>query len=243
MGEEGTAQALVVEDNSFSSEFLKAALQGVGIVSEVANDGLEAIHKLGKTRYQIVFMDCQMPNMDGFEAAKRIRSMNGDNASIPIIAISATITKQVQERCFRCGMNAVLQKPITTESLKALIDRYMPNQRTAKENCNVFDLDRRINFKDAVSFLSKEMRISMEEASSLLQDFFRISEQLILNIEDASASGNQDDVARYAHQIKGMASIMRLRAIQAVAERLEKGTGQMTCEVDQLKKLLIAYRI
>lgn len=242
MRENSATQVLVVEDNSFSCEFFKATLQGMGIASEVAKDGFEAIRKLEKKRYELVFMDCQMPNMDGYEATRKIRSMSGDSISVPIIAISATVTAQIRERCFSCGMNEILQKPVDAERLKEMIDRYLPNQRIVMNKQNTFDLDKEINFKNAVTVLCKEMRISMAEASSLMQDFFRISKQLFLNIENASASGNQEDVARFAHQIKGMASIMRLRRIQSVAERLEKGTAQMTSEIDQLKKLLIEYR-
>ncbi len=243
MKEESETKVLVVEDNSFSWEFLKAALQGLGLGSEVARDGLEAVQKLEEKRYELVFMDCQLPNMDGYEATRRIRSMKGNNITVPIIAISATVTAQIQDRCLRCGMNGLLQKPVDTDYLKQLVDRYMPNQRGVINYKNTVDVDREINFKDAVSLLCKEMRITMAEASSLMQDFFRISRQLFLNIENASISGNQADIARYAHQIKGMASIMRLRRIQSAAERLEKGTGQLTCEVNQLKKLLIEYRI
>ena len=236
-------QVLIVEDNDFSLEFFRATLQELGIGSEIARDGLEAIEKLEKKRYALVFMDCHMPNMDGYEATRKIRSMKGNNIAVPIIAISATVSVQVQDRCFRCGMNGLLQKPVDTNHLKRLIERYIPNQKSAINNKNIFDLDSEMNCKDAVSLLCKELKISMAEASSLMQDFFRISRQLFFEIENASTNGNQADIARYAHQIKGMASIMRLRRIQTVAERLEKGTGEMTCEINQLKKLLFEYRI
>lgn len=241
MGEESITRVLVVEDNRFSWEFLKAALQGFGIVSEVAADGLDAIHKLDKKRYELVFMDCQMPNMDGYEATRKIRSLLGSNHLIPIVGISATVTTELQERCIRSGMNVLLQKPVTVESLKQLIDKYMPNHKRVKENQNAYDLDMKINFNDAVSLLCKELKISMADASSLLQDFFRIGRQLCFNIEQASVRENQADLTKYAHQIKGMASIMRLREIQAIAERLEKDTGQMTEDISQLKKLLFEH--
>lgn len=234
---------LVVEDNSFSWEFFKAVLSGLGIVSEVARDGLEAFCMLEKKTFGLVFMDCQMPNMDGYEATSKIRAMGNTFYSIPIIGISATVTDEIRVRCFRSGMNDVIEKPVDIDLLKDMIDRYLPNQEIGRVNQKAANLDGQINFDDAVSLLCKEMKISIGEATNLLEDFFRISKQLILKIENASTNGNQADVAKYAHQIKGMASMMRLRKIQAIADKLEKGGTQMTWELNQLKKVLFAYVI
>lgn len=242
MGKE-SATVLVVEDNSFSWQFFKAVLSGLGIVSEVAGDGLEAIDMLEKKTYGLVFMDCQMPNMDGYDATKKIRAMGNNFYSIPIIGISATVTDPIRVRCFRSGMNDVIEKPVDVNLLKDMIDTYLPDQGMDRGNQKIVDLDGEINFDDAVSLLCKEMKISVGEATNLLKDFFHICKQLILKIENASTIGNQSDVAKYAHQIKGMASMMRLRKIQAIADKLEKGGAQMTWELNQLKKVLFAYGI
>lgn len=239
MGEK-SATVLVVEDNSFSWEFFKAVLSGLGIMSEVAKDGLEAISMLEKKTFGLVFMDCQMPNMDGYEATKKIRAMGNTLYSIPIIGISATVTDEIRVRCFRSGMNDVLEKPVEIGFLKDMIDKYLPSQENGRLNQKVTDFDWEFNFDDAVSLLCKEMKISIGEATNLLKDFFYISKKLLLKIETASLSGNQADVAKYAHQIKGMASMMRLRKIQTIADKLEKGGTQMTWELNQLKKALFA---
>ena len=239
MGEK-SATVLVVEDNSFSWEFFKAVLSGLGIMSEVAKDGLEAISMLEKKTFGLVFMDCQMPNMDGYEATKKIRAMGNNFYSIPIIGISATVTDEIRVRCFRSGMNDVLEKPVEIGFLKDMIDKYFPSQENGRLNQKVTDFDWEFNFDDAVSLLCKEMKISIGEATNLLKDFFYISKKLLLKIETASLSGNQADVAKYAHQIKGMASMMRLRKIQTIADKLEKGGTQMTWELNQLKKALFA---
>lgn len=238
--EEKSATVLVVEDNSFSWEFFKAVLSGLGIMSEVAKDGLEAISMLEKKTFGLVFMDCQMPNMDGYEATKKIRAMGNTFYSIPIIGISATVTDEIRVRCFRSGMNDVLEKPVEIGFLKDMIDKYLPSQENGRLNQKVTDFDWEFNFDDAVSLLCKEMKISIGEATNLLKDFFYISKKLLLKIETASLSGNQADVAKYAHQIKGMASMMRLRKIQTIADKLEKGGTQMTWELNQLKKALFA---
>ncbi len=242
MGEESTT-VLVVEDNSFSWEFFKAVLSGLGIMSEVAKDGLEAISMLEKTTFGLIFMDCQMPNMDGYEATKKIRAMGNNFYSIPIIGISATVTDEIRVRCFRSGMNDVLEKPVDIGFLKDMIDKYLPNQEIERVNQKATDLDWEFSFDDAVSLLCEEMKISIGEATKLLKDFFNISKKLLLKIENASLSGNQEDVSKYAHQIKGMASMMRLRKIQTIADKLEKGGAQMTWELNQLKKALFAYGI
>ncbi len=115
---------LVVEDNPINMRITVLLMENLGYSTEVAENGLAAIAALEKGSFDIVLMDCQMPVMDGYEAAERIRSSKGDGRDIPIIAVTASAAPGEHERCLRVGMNGFLSKPVSPGSLADALDRY-----------------------------------------------------------------------------------------------------------------------
>ena len=103
-------------------------LENFGIVSEVANTGREAMHLLETRTYDLVLMDIQMPEMDGYEATAEIRKATGGtiNPHIPIIAMTANAMKGDQEKCLRCGMNDYVAKPVDPPILLAKLKKWLP---------------------------------------------------------------------------------------------------------------------
>lgn len=120
--------ALIVEDNRINQKVASNMLSALNIPSDIANNGLEALDilKNNPSKYSIILMDCQMPEMDGFEATKNIRAGNAGIAvkNIHIIALTANAIKGDKERCIESGMNDYLLKPLALNNLKeALKDR------------------------------------------------------------------------------------------------------------------------
>jgi signal transduction histidine kinase/ActR/RegA family two-component response regulator len=125
-------RVLLVEDNFINQEVMLAILESLDIKVDVANDGLEALSMLSHPQsatFDLILMDCQMPNMDGYEATRRIRAGDaGDELSkIPIAALTANTMKSEREKCLSAGMNEYLSKPINTEALKLMLAKYQPN--------------------------------------------------------------------------------------------------------------------
>ena len=114
-----TGRVLVVEDNGVNQKVLVAQLHRLGYHADVAGDGREAIGLLSRTPYQLVLMDCHMPDMDGFAAARAIRRPDSEvlNPSIPIVAITAGGLSGERRRCLEAGMNDFLPKPVAIEEL------------------------------------------------------------------------------------------------------------------------------
>ena len=119
---------LIAEDVEINREIMGAILEDTGVSIDFAENGREAVSLYKKTpgKYSLIFMDIQMPEMDGFEATRRIRSLNNEEASaIPIIAMTANVFKEDVENCLAAGMNGHLGKPIDTADLYEMLKLYL----------------------------------------------------------------------------------------------------------------------
>ncbi|MDR0520528.1 MAG: response regulator [Planctomycetaceae bacterium] len=119
-----TLHILIVEDNKINQIVAKNLLQGAGCTCDLANNGYEACVMVQKQNYDAVLMDCQMPEMDGFEATDLIRKWELERGQerTPIIALTANATKEDVQNCFDCGMDAYCSKPIDPVNLMKQID-------------------------------------------------------------------------------------------------------------------------
>jgi signal transduction histidine kinase/ActR/RegA family two-component response regulator len=121
-------RVLVVEDNPVNQKVAQLLLEKLGMRSDVAANGLEAIKALQTTPYDLVLMDCQMPEMDGYEATRLIRLPESRtlNPAIPIIAMTALAMQGDKDRCILVGMNDFIAKPILRKDLTKILDRWLP---------------------------------------------------------------------------------------------------------------------
>lgn len=117
-------RVLVVEDNSTNQLFTAYMLRKLDCIVDVASDGAEAVTMISKVPYQIVLMDCCMPEMDGFKATEIIRAQSGQGRTVPIIAVTASVTPGERERCLRVGMNDFLAKPFSPSMLIKTMARW-----------------------------------------------------------------------------------------------------------------------
>lgn len=103
---------LLAEDNRVNQMVAQAMIKKMGYVCEVAENGVEAVAGVASGRFSLVLMDCQMPEMDGFEATRRIRQLEGPERNIPIVAMTANAMEGDRERCIEAGMNDYVTKPV-----------------------------------------------------------------------------------------------------------------------------------
>ncbi len=127
-------RALLVEDNSINSEVAREYLSRAGCVVDVAMNGKEAVERFEPGKYDIVFMDCQMPVMDGFEATRAIRAMEpSGQGRTPVIALTANALAEERERCTDCGMDDFLMKPTSQPRLTAALRQWVPKFAPARD--------------------------------------------------------------------------------------------------------------
>ncbi len=118
---------LVVEDNSVNQKVVSLLLTKAGYDFEIANDGLEAVELVQQNKtYDVILMDCMMPEMDGFTATINIRKFEAENgkASMPILALTASVLEEDLNKCLEVGMNDYLPKPINKKQLMSAIEKY-----------------------------------------------------------------------------------------------------------------------
>jgi len=120
-------RVLLVEDNVVNQRLALRLLEKMGHSVHVAANGLEALAALPSGDYHLVLMDCQMPEMDGFEATRRIRSSGADWADITIVAMTANAMNGDRERCLQSGMDDYMTKPITAEAFREMVTRWLAN--------------------------------------------------------------------------------------------------------------------
>ncbi len=122
-------RVLLVEDNDINQEVMLAILNSLNVTVDVASDGLEAIKMLTHAKsgkFNLILMDCQMPNMDGYEATRQIRAGDAGEvfSKIPISALTANTMNSERKKCLAVGMNEYLTKPINIDALKLMLAKY-----------------------------------------------------------------------------------------------------------------------
>jgi two-component system sensor histidine kinase/response regulator len=119
----GAVDILLVEDNVINQQLALAVLKRMGCTVEVANNGIEALRACERRRFDIILMDCQMPEMDGFEATGHIREQ--ETVRTPIIALTANAMEGDRERCLAAGMDDYVSKPFKRAQIEAVLQRWV----------------------------------------------------------------------------------------------------------------------
>jgi CheY-like chemotaxis protein len=117
-------KVLVVEDHKVNQHVISKILSSLKVTFTVAENGLEALQKLEEDTFDMIFMDCQMPVMDGLEASRRIRQSDAKYKGIPIVALTASAIEGDEEQCREAGMNGYLAKPVRLAQIAEAVKTY-----------------------------------------------------------------------------------------------------------------------
>ncbi len=124
-------EILLAEDNIVNQQVANGLFKKLGVKINIACDGVEAVHKASERQYDLIFMDVQMPNLDGFGATKAIKTNQNPNQTTPIIAMTANAMQGDREQCIAAGMDDYLAKPIQKERLREMLLRWKKLKATA----------------------------------------------------------------------------------------------------------------
>ncbi|MBA2513499.1 MAG: response regulator [Solirubrobacterales bacterium] len=225
---------LVVEDNAVNQIVIRTMLVKRGFDVTIANNGLEALDVLASDRgFGAVFMDCQMPELDGYGATAEIRAREKGDEHLPIIAMTANALKGDRERCLESGMDDYLAKPLRPEQLDAVLERWLgarkeePDPPSATVGAPIETL-----VDDA------RMRILREEYGEVTEQLIELFEQgtppLLSELRTAGEQADAQALRSAAHQLKGSCQSIGASFMATLAKELEHG-GDSASGVDRLE--------
>ena len=223
--ESSSGRILVVEDNSLNQLVAEGVLSRLGYQVHSVSNGLEAVQALEAGRYSAVLMDCHMPVMDGFTATREIRRNQANGPRIPIIAMTAGALAEDRDRCLAAGMDDYVSKPVDLEALKAVLARWVTEQRsTTDEPASTGEAvaeEPAIDQDRLESLRALQGPDGSSLLDSLIEAFLRHSDGLLGKLKDAARVGDDERLAAAAHELKGAASTIGATQVAALAGEIE----------------------
>jgi len=227
---------LLVEDNEVNRKVVIATLKSHDITCDVAMDGKEAYQGVLKKAYDIVFMDCQMPVMDGYEATEKIRNVEAGGKHTKIIAMTANAMEGDRERCLKAGMDDYISKPINFEIMLKMI-----------EETPVYEVVQR-KFDYIYEYLENFMTqtgLEINDATIIFEVYVKSLPKIMKNIEEALVKTDFKELGQISHQLKGSSGSLKVEEIFKLARVLETSAlakDKRDCEQTylEIKKLLHA---
>jgi two-component system, sensor histidine kinase and response regulator len=235
---QGSRRVLIVEDNLVNQKVARAMIEKLGLLVEIASNGREALEKLSNHTFDLIFMDCQMPEMDGYEATACLRNpaYHVLNPNTPIIAMTANAMKGDREKCLKAGMDDYVSKPINPVELAAAIERWLDRQHkpqatdrivsiisgpdkakmapiVANKTTEPMDFDR--------ANLSERLSGDEELASVVIGSFVKETQGQLATLGQALDRADIHEAQRIAHSIKGAAGSIACFRLQDIAQRAE----------------------
>lgn len=218
------ARLLLVEDNPINQQVAMAMLERLGCRVEIATNGAEALRMAPAGDYALVFMDVQMPDMDGLEVTRRLRAMGGWMAEVPIVAMTAGAMGGERDRCLAVGMHDYLTKPLFHGSLACVLTRYLGKTPALAEDAGSWEPRPPEEIPPLDSQALGELQRALgDQGLASLTSLFRQQWPARLEALDAAiAQGQADAVLHVSHLIKGEASSLGLAGIASRAQALEQ---------------------
>jgi PAS domain S-box-containing protein len=220
---------LLAEDNQINQKIVVRTLGKAGYNIDVVQNGREAVEAAVRNEYDIIFMDVQMPVMDGYEATRAIRSKEGLSKHTPIIAMTAHAMEGDRERCLQAGMDDYISKPIDWQEMFKLIKKWGKLRIEASLSPAMSKPEKKgfaeakkdetpIDMKNAMQRFNNDKEFFKE----MLREFLNYIPEQVLKLEEASMAGNLSEVQKTAHSIKGAAGNLSAVKVYETSIEIEK---------------------
>jgi PAS domain S-box-containing protein len=251
---------LLAEDSLTNQKVAVNQLKNLGYKADIAANGKEVLTAIARIDYDLILMDCQMPELDGYEATRQIRQLDPPRSNIAIVAMTANAMKEDRDRCLEVGMNDYLSKPIRKEELAAKLAEWeatilgdvspsrdeiedvgvesilessqiaLIQQERVSDNAARMIID--WNYLDRVSSGSREFQ------QQLLQVFVESIPHHLEALKTAIAANDYTKIEQEAHLIKGSSANLGITSIEVSAESIERQARQR--KLDNPDALLMA---
>ncbi len=233
------ARVLVVEDNEINQQVARELLENAGLVVEVAADGKEGFAAVQERDFDLVFMDIQMPGMDGNEACRRIRAELGARGrALPVVAMTAHVLDEERERSRAAGMNDYISKPLDPEALYQLLLRWIEPTGEGRPAAAPSVSGEAADDEGALPELPgidvadglARMAGNVAEYRRLLLRFGEVHADIGVELQGALARRDLAMGERLAHTLKGSAGTIGAKGLQQAAVEVEQACRAQDCE-------------
>ncbi len=229
---------LLAEDNIVNQKVATRQLQKLGYRADAVVNGREAIEALSRISYDLILMDCQMPEVDGYEATAEIRRQEGETKHTPIVAMTAHALTGDRERCIAAGMDEYITKPVKLEELSRVLELFLrtpganPGDQSGLTAAPLIDVDR-------MHEMMGDEPVEFEEIVNLYLDSMG---QNLNKLDAAVAAGNHVEVELIAHNCAGTSANCGMNAVAIPFRELETA-GRNGCLDSAPAVLVNAHRL
>lgn len=227
----GRPRLLVVEDNLINQEVILELLAELGCDADVAQDGAIALEALERGDYPLVLMDCQMPNMDGYEATRRIRQLDGPKKRVRILGVSAHAVAADRARALAAGMNDYLTKPVDIGELAEKLRRWLPQRYVAKLSNPPPERPSAPPLEHGTARSAKVMNLFLQLVPNQMHD-----------IDASIQAGDAESLRQHAHKLKGSCTAIGARPMAELCARLEPFPTDATSLYRDLERMFERVR-
>ncbi len=226
-----SGKILLAEDNLINQELAISMLMGVGCTVDLAENGLEAVNSFEQHQYDLILMDCHMPEMDGFSASEAIREFEQQQGldATPIIALTADVQKGIEEQCNTSGMNGYLSKPFSQLQLVELLSDWLSTQHSNVQITTNNDSDLTVKSKDG-SVLDLEVFQKLRQLGSrkgrkvfnkITTHFIQNSKKYITDMQQALIDEDCKNLRLVAHNLKPTSASLGAMQLSEYCAQLE----------------------
>jgi len=218
---------LLAEDHHINRKLCLLMLEEFGTTADIAENGVEVLAALAEKDYDLILMDCNMPELDGYQATKRIREIEASPLNVKqrrnyIIALTANALIGERERCLAVGMDDYLSKPFTASELRDALERSVGlKSQVAAIKPTTSRLDQLV------------AELDRESVAAMIQDYVRDIPLRIAEMEQLIAAAKTKDLERTAHSLKGVSATFGLDELSEEFSTIEDAAGLGDLEIAQ----------
>jgi CheY-like chemotaxis protein/HPt (histidine-containing phosphotransfer) domain-containing protein len=225
-----SGRVLVAEDNTVNQLVIVSMLEARGVTADVAATGVEAVDAWARIPYDLVLMDCRMPEMDGYEATREIRRREQDAKRTPVVAMTAAALPSDRQRCLEAGMDDHVAKPVRARDLDAVLARYL---RAAGGDVPA----------ETTGDLLDEVRAAMGAGfERVVREYLADATASLESMRAAAARCDHDTVESVAHRLKGSSGTVAAHRAAAICARIMNDPRDAAA-LDELTRELARVRV
>lgn len=216
---------LLVDDDELSRRMMGVLLSEKGYNYDTASNGIEAVESVQSQSYDMVLMDLQMPLMDGFDAARKIRDWEAGEKHTPIVALTAMLFDNEIQRCLSAGMDDCIAKPFDTDTLFQLIETHVSRSGTQGATAYVESSETPVN-QEVLDIQEALPRFSnnIEVYKNFLKEFLDELPDKIGHLRRAFKSSDFKTLADAAHNLKGISASMGAKQLSYLSQKLDQNS-------------------